>query len=189
MMDKNIDDEREWDVVEISEHRTCRTVRRVPGQYDDEFLVRQKHVRVKAHFHNGETQWAQMEAVKLQDTFPLLQYIFRMHLEDKKFFEWAKGMVDETDHFEQLARVFKAKVERGPIIKFGVEVPKNPIHAIRLDRKNGNRLWQDATAVELHQINEYETFRLPKPGEDLLQHEHIPYHIVYDCKFDGRRKS
>jgi hypothetical protein len=142
MLDKDADDEDsiEWDIVEVSEHRSARTVRRVPGKYDDEFLVRQKHVRVKTHFRNGESQWAQMEAVKLQDTYPLLQYIFRNGLENKKGFDWAQDMVDESERFEQLARVFKAKVDMGPKIKFGVEVPKNATHAIRLDQKNGNRL-------------------------------------------------
>jgi hypothetical protein len=49
MLDKDVDDmdDIEWDIVEVSEHRSARTVRGVPGKYDDEFLVRQKHVRVK----------------------------------------------------------------------------------------------------------------------------------------------
>jgi hypothetical protein len=89
-----------------------------------------------------------MEAVKLQDTYPLLQYIFRNGLENKKGFDWAKDMVDESERFEQLARVFKAKVDMGPKIKFGVAVPKNATHAIRLDCKNGNRLRQDSTDIE-----------------------------------------
>jgi hypothetical protein len=59
-------------------------------------------------------------------------------------------MVDEFERFEQLVRVFKAKMDMGPKIKFGVKVPKNATHAIRLDRKNGNRLWQDSTDIELY---------------------------------------
>jgi hypothetical protein len=55
-----------------------------------------------------------MDAVKLQDMFPLLQYIFRMQLQEKKFFKRAKDLVAETARFEQLAKLFKAKVERGP---------------------------------------------------------------------------
>jgi hypothetical protein len=146
MPDKHADDDDdiEWDIVEVTGHRSARTVQRVPGQYDDEFLVHQKHIRVKTHFRNGESQWAQMEAVKLQDTYPLLQYIFRNGLENKKGFDWAQDVVDTSKRFEQLARVFQAKVDMGPKIKFGVEVPKNATHAIQLDRKNGNRLWESA---------------------------------------------
>jgi hypothetical protein len=86
MLDKDVEDEDdiEWDIVEVSEHRSARTVRRVPGKYDDELLVRQKHARVKTHFRNGESQWAQMEAVKLQDTYLLVQYIFCNGLEKKQ---------------------------------------------------------------------------------------------------------
>jgi hypothetical protein len=41
MLDGEIDNDKEWNILEISAHRTARTVRRVPGQYDDKFLVRQ----------------------------------------------------------------------------------------------------------------------------------------------------
>jgi hypothetical protein len=39
------------------------------------------------------------------------------------------------------------------------------------------------------QLDDYETFRLPQPDEDLSQFQEIPYHMVFDVKFDGRRKA
>ena len=76
-----------------------------------------------------------------------------------------------------------------PKYKFGVEVPRNPRHAIQLDEQNGDTQWQDSMDKELKQINEYQTFRLPDPGEDLSDYQRIPYHFVHDVKFDLRRKS
>ena len=50
-------------------------------------------------------------------------------------------------------------------------------------------MWQDAIAKGLQQLSEYKTFRLPEPGEDLSEYKKIPYHIVFDVKFDLRRKA
>ena len=45
-----------------------------------------------------------------------------------------------------------------PRFQYGFEVPKDYAHAIRLDERNGNTHWRDATALELLQIDEFETF-------------------------------
>jgi hypothetical protein len=50
-------------------------------------------------------------------------------------------------------------------------------------------MWKEATETELKQINEYETFRLPNEDDVLEEYQLIPYHLVYDVKFDGRRKA
>ena len=41
-----------------------------------------------------------------------------------------------------------------PRYKYGYEIPRTYEQAKRLDQKNGNTLWGDATALELGQINE-----------------------------------
>jgi hypothetical protein len=76
-----------------------------------------------------------------------------------------------------------------PKYKFGVEVARDIRHSMELDRQEGNTLWRDAIETELKQINDYKTFRLPDPGEDLENFAKIPYHFVFDVKFDGRRKA
>lgn len=76
-----------------------------------------------------------------------------------------------------------------PRFKFGVQVPRNVGDAIRLDDANGDNMWKDATATEVAQINEYETFILPPSNHDWTGYKRIPYHFVFDCKFDLRRKA
>jgi hypothetical protein len=88
-----------------------------------------------------------------------------------------------------LACAFKAKVEQGPRYKFGVEVAQGPTHGAQLDILNGNCQWKEATVKELQQINEYKTFREPTNDDDLSEYQMIPYHMIYDVKFDGRRKA
>ena len=68
-------------------------------------------------------------------------------------------------------------------------MPHSPKHALQLDEEHGNDNWQRSIKKELDEINEYETFRLPKEGESLNGFQHIPYHLVFDVKFDGRHKS
>jgi hypothetical protein len=73
--------------------------------------------------------------------------------------------------------------------KFGVEVPHSVKHAIQLDKENGDSMWQQAMETELRQINTYETFRdlEGKPIPD--GYKKIPYQIIFDVKFDLRRKA
>ena len=42
---------------------------------------------------------------------------------------------------------------------------------------------------ELAQLDQFKVFRLQKPGESLDGYERLPYHVVWDCKFDYRRKA
>jgi hypothetical protein len=45
-----------------------------------------------------------------------------------------------------------------PKYKYGYEIPRTYEQAKRIDAKNGNTLWGDATILELNQIDEYVTF-------------------------------
>ena len=91
----------------------------------------------------------------------------------------------------ELSRAFKARTQPGsPKFKFGVQVPLGLKQAARLDKQNGNTLWQDAIDKELKQLSDYKTFKLLDPGEVLgSEYKRIPYHIVFDVKFDLRRKA
>lgn len=58
-------------------------------------------------------------------------------------------MAEQDKHFiRMLKRANAAKMSKGPNMKFGIEVPKNFKDALRLDRVNGNRLWQEAIDLE-----------------------------------------
>jgi hypothetical protein len=64
--------------------------------------------------------------------------------------------------------------------------------AKRIDAKNGNTLWGDATLLELNQIDECTTFidkgchskATPPAG-----YKRIRVHIAYNVKHDGRHKA
>ena len=44
----------------------------------------------------------------------------------------------------------------GTQFMFGVEIPCNVKHALKLDKANGNMLWKDSIDVEVKGINPYQ---------------------------------
>ncbi len=71
-----------------------------------------------------------------------------------------------------------------------MEVPRNPKHALAIDKAEGNKEWQNSIKLELDQILGYEVFKILEPSDPTpLGYKRIPYHIVHDVKFDGRKKS
>jgi hypothetical protein len=79
-----------------------------------------------------------------------------------------------------------------PRYKFGYPIPHNYNEAMQFDLKNGNKLWREATNLEMSQLAEYNTFRdlghkdtAPPP----TGYKKIRTHLVYDCKHDGRNKA
>jgi len=86
-------------------------------------------------------RWVQADALKLQDTLPLIQYTAQNNRLRDESFLWMKAHTKDADRLTTLVQAFKAKVPYGPKYKFGIRVPGNPYQVILLDRSNGNTLW------------------------------------------------
>ena len=92
--------------------------------------------------------------------------------------------------FTNMIQAYKVSKKDVTKFKFGVEVPKNANDALRIDKDNGNNNWQQAIDLEVKQILEYETFKPLEKHEPIPQgYKRIPYHLVFDVKFDGRLKA
>jgi Reverse transcriptase (RNA-dependent DNA polymerase) len=78
-----------------------------------------------------------------------------------------------------------------PIYKYGFQVPRNHNEAVKIDKKNGNTLWQeDSYELERNQLHEYSTFEDQGLHVPTLEgYTKIPTHFVYDVKHDARHKS
>jgi len=95
---------------------------------------------------------------------------------------------------KKLIRMLKqAKLKsfrNAPIYQFGYQVPRTPEEAIAIDTKNGNTKWQDSMALEISQLNEYNTFTdYGKGGMAPKGYKKIRVHFVFAVKHDGRFKS
>jgi hypothetical protein len=94
---------------------------------------------------------------------------------------------------KMLRMLHQAKISsfrNAPIYQFGFKVPRFPNEAIKYDLENKNNLWQDAMALEMQQLQEYETFKdLGKDAPGPPDHKKIRVHFVFAVKHDGRHKA
>jgi len=101
-------------------------------------------------------------------------------------FKWTTRYIrTKDDNYNILA----TKGHQGLKFKFPVQIPMNSSHALHLDKVHNNNLWKVAIQKEIDSINAFKTFRVLDEGEKLPEgYARIPYQLIYDCKFDGRRK-
>ena len=96
-------------------------------------------------------------------------------------------MEHDPDHHHQ---ILATKHNQGHVFKFGIQVPKNAAHAKKLDNLSNNNLWEEAKKKELKSLKNFKTFRVLEDHEKVPDgYIRIPYHFVYDVKFDIRRKA
>jgi hypothetical protein len=69
-------------------------------------------------------------------------------------------------------------------------VTKGIKNAIHLGGQNDNYLWQEVSKTELNQLTDYHIFIVLDKGEDVPNgYQKIPYHIVFNVKYDLRHKA
>ena len=74
-------------------------------------------------------------------------------------------------------------------IKFGVEVLHSTKKAFEMDQVEGNNLWRESMQIEIDQLHAHETFIALEEHQNIPSvYKRIPYHCIYDVKYDGRRR-
>ena len=185
--DKWQDDlEDPWDTIEIANKDLWNAKRVLAHRIKDDNTT---EVKVQWKDPNKSTSWVDLYSLALQDPTEILRYAKNNHLLSQKPFSIITNYcVGETP--SQLVRAFKAKTtaHRGQKYKFGVRVPFGVKQAMQLDKENGNTLWLDAIKKELDCLNEWKVFRILDEGEQAPEgYKKIPYHIVFDVKFQDLR--
>ena len=141
----------------------------------------------KVQWLGGDKSWVKMSDLRLHDPLLVLRYGLRHKITRKPGWEWVENFVNNDQELSQINHAYKVSKEIS--YKFGVQVPNSTQDALRLDSLSEEKLWHKAIEAELQQINEYETFRILEENEPIPPgYKRIPYHCVYDVKFDGRRK-
>ena len=115
------------------------------------------HTKVKVIWFNGEDTWVRLDALWIQDPYPLITYAVKKHLTKHPTWQWTTEFIQDDEHMASMVHAYKASIN-GVQFMFGVKIPRNVKHALELDKANGNTLWQDSIALELKSINEYQTF-------------------------------
>ena len=165
------DIDREWEIARIIKHDS-------------------KRKRVMVEWKIGGKGWYDQHLVALQEPLVMVKYATKHpHMRTEEGWEWTQEFIQQLKKFKQSVYAYRTVRTHKPKYKFGIEVPRSPKHALQLDTANGNGLFQEAIDKELKAIHEHKTFRIPDPGEDLSEYKWIPYHFVFDVKFDLRRKT
>lgn len=145
----------------------------------------------KIQFFDGPRMWLTMDQLRIEDPYLVIEYARTNKHTLLPGFEWIQQYWDQDDEVRRILTANRVSNSADTKkFKFGHEVPRNPKHALELDKLNGNTLWADSIKLELDQIMSYEVFRVLQDWEALPPgYKRIPYHIIHDVKFDGRRKS
>ena len=107
-------------------------------------------------------------------------------------FSWVKDYWKHNETDKNIYKIYKAtsKVSKQPKYKFGIQVPNNMGHAYNLDKINNDKGWEMATNKEIESINNHKTFIILEDHEPLPPgYQKIPYHMIFDAKFDERKKA
>ena len=148
---------------------------------------------VMVEWENGEITAEPLAIIAKDDPATLAQYAYDNDLLDQPGWKQFKKLAKNQKKL--LRQVNQAKLRSyrtAPRYKYGFEVPRNGDygHAVQLDTKAGNTKWQDATSLELDQIDSYQAFQdLGKDAPAPTGYKKIRVHLVFDVKHDGRHKA
>ena len=146
---------------------------------------------VKIAWDNGEITWEPLAIIAKEDPVTCAIYGKEAGLLDLPGWRRFASLARRQKKLLRLAHQAKLRGFRNRVVfKFGIQVPQSHAQAIDIDRINGNTLWQDAEALELSQIDEYEALTDKgvgyKPGPE---HKKIRVHMVHDVKVSLKRKA
>ena len=76
------------------------------------------------------------------------------------------------------------------VVQYGVEVPRNVRHALRLDKENGDTKWRDAIEKEVGALIDLECFEFWDAGDiPSGEFQKTNLRTIFVVKHDGRRKA
>ena len=90
-----------------------------------------------AYNDTQSTAWHKMDTMRVGEPYLTTAYAMDNELVDKPGFEWVKTYLEADEEHLEVMKAFKAKqgTSKGKVFKFGVEVPRNPAHALQLDKE------------------------------------------------------
>jgi hypothetical protein len=160
-----------------------------PGHHD----YKGSAYNIMVEWENGEITTEPLQLIAADDPVTCAIYAKENNLLDQPGWKRFKSIAKCQKKFTRMINQAKLRsYHTAPRYKYGFKIPRDYAHAMQLDEKNKNTRWKDAVALELMQIDEYETFH------DLGHHtkarapigyKKIRVHLVFDVKHDGRHRA
>ena len=146
---------------------------------------------VMLEWETGEVTYEPLNLIAKDDPVTCAIYARDHGLLDQDGWKRFKRLARRDKKLLRMANQAKIRSYRtAPRYKYGYEVPRDYTHAVQLDEAHGNTKWQDATALEMGQLDEYDTFHDKGLGDLKPKgYKKIRVHLVFDVKHDGRHKA
>ena len=145
-----------------------------------------RKVKAKVLWSDLTTTWEDLNALFLHEPALVTKYAVKNRSLSKNGWYVVKKYL-EIDSNHEFRCVHKLATRGAPVYKFGIQVPQSPVEGLDLDHKEGETHWTDTMNTEIGCLNQFETFRLLKPGQKIPEgFKKIPYLWVFDVKFDLR---
>ena len=137
-------------------------------------------------WRDGSTSWERLVDLKESNPIEVAEYATAHGIDTEPAFAWWVPFTLKRRN-RIIAAVNKRYHERTH--KFGIEIPKTYDDCIRIDRENGNTLWQDAIRKEMSKVRI--AFEIMDDGiEAPPTFQEMRCHLVFDVKMeDFQRKA
>ena len=142
-------------------------------------------------WEDGSHTFEPLNTIAADDPVTCALYAKQMGLLEKEGWKRFKRLANREKKMKRMLNQAKLKsFRRAPIYQYGYLVPRNVVEATRFDEQNLNTYWQDAMALELSQLQEYNTFKDLGTGTTGPEgYKKIKVHFVFAVKHDGRHKA
>ena len=146
---------------------------------------------VTVEWENGEITDEPLSTIAADDPVTCALYAKDNDLLETSGWKRFKSIAKRQQKLLRMVNQAKLRSYRtAPKYKYGYQVPHDYAQAVKLDEKAGNTKWQDATKLEMGQLDEYDTFKdhglNGKPPDN---YKKIKVHLIFDVKHDGRHKA
>ncbi|KAL7524097.1 hypothetical protein ACHAWF_000813, partial [Thalassiosira exigua] len=143
---------------------------------------------------DGTSSWLPLRDVQEASPVKLTEYAVAMDLNKEPAFTWWVDYVLKKR--KMIIKKAKSKYWR-TTHKYGIQIPKTPEEALRIDRETETDFWEKATTKEMSKVKvSYELVDGCTPEE--VRSNHVPAlrgyqeilcHIIFDVKMDFTRKA
>ena len=146
---------------------------------------------VTVEWENGEITDEPLCTIAADDPVTCALYAKDNDLLELKGWKRFKSIAKRQKKLLRMVNQAKLRSYRtAPKYQYGYQVPHDYAQAVKLDEKAGNTKWQDATKLEMGQLDEYDTFKNHglngKPPDN---YKKIRVHLIFAVKHDGRQKA
>ena len=152
--------------------------------------IRKRRVTTKGwellvKWSDDSESWLPLSLLKESNPIETAEYAFSRGLEEEPAFAWWVGRT--LKRRDKIVSKLKSRKFKSNL-KFGLKVPRSVEEAYQIDRENKNNYWDLAIKKELKNV--IVAFQLLEDDEPIpIGSRKIPYHFIFDIKFDLTRKA